>query len=152
MAALVVAIAVAVATIAASVFAGISMLISARQTKHMYAATELTFNLEVMMRLDDTLTHISTDEDLQAYIWREREGNTHREVAGDRLLDVIAMALKAVERLPGFQTNDEDWYSYATYVMSSSDVLRRRVLENPAWWSELLPFAQDLQAESSGAA
>src|SRR2546429_7164193 len=65
----VIAVAVALATVAGSIFTGLSLRYLARQTtaqtkqtELLFAATELSFNLEVMMRLDDTLAHVAQDE------------------------------------------------------------------------------------------
>jgi hypothetical protein len=119
------------------------------QSHHFFAATELTFNLDVMMQLDRVLTDVAVDPELHAHIWTNREEGTRAQVAGDAILDVATMALKACERLPGFQTNVDDWSSFGTYLMESSDALRTRVLDNRDWWPELAPYALKVHGETT---
>ncbi len=162
------AIAVGLASIASSAFTGISLRFLARQTRaathqtellskqtqasldqnaYLYAATELSFNLEDMMRLDEVLGHVARDDSLHREIWTNRNEGTAVQVAGDAILDVVAMALKACDRLPGFQTNEEDWKSFGEYLMDNSDRLRDRVLTNREWWPELAPYAQGVASQ-----
>ena len=145
----------AVAAAAAAVFSGITLLVlrkqtrilseqtkmQAEQTRLMYAASELTFNLDVMVRLDDVLRQVAEDPTSHAAIWGEADGHSVADVMGESVLDVLAMALKACERLPGFASNEEDWTSYAEFVMESSPTLRQKVLDFPKWWPEVTPFA-----------
>jgi hypothetical protein len=64
------------------------------------------------------------------------------------VLDVLEMALKACERLPGFASNEDDWSSYTEYVMTASPSLRTKVLLHQDWWPELLNYARDAEAKA----
>jgi hypothetical protein len=154
---LVIAIVAAVAAFISTVFTGMSVRYLAKQTQTladqnrlMYAASELTFNLDVMVRLQEVLFHVANDESTYQEVWGGSQENRRPQVAGEAVLDVLSMALKACERLPGFASNESDWSSYAEYVMATSPALRKRVLEHPEWWPEVTPFAE--RAQESAAA
>lgn len=146
----------ATASAGAAVFAGVTLLVlrkqtqilaeqsrmQGEQTRLMFAASELTFNLDVMVRLDDVLLQIAEDPTTQHAIWGDAEGHSVADVMGESVLDVLAMALKACARLPGFASNEEDWTSYAEFVMDSSPGLRQKVLDFPKWWPEVTPYAE----------
>jgi hypothetical protein len=116
---------------------------AAEQTRLMRETAQLSFNLEVMTRLGDVLMIAADDKETHSLIWKTDGDKTRRpQVAGQNILDVICMALKAVRILPGFQVNDDDWSMYAEYVMTHSPHLRREVLDNEQWWPEIVPFAR----------
>ncbi|MEV0803817.1 hypothetical protein AB0I34_39410 [Kribbella sp. NPDC050281] len=148
MTALVIAIVAAVAAFMSTVFTGMSVRFLAKQTQAladqnrlMYAASELTFNLDVMVRLQEVLLHVADDESTYQEVWGSSEENRRPQVAGEAVLDVLSMALKACNRLPGFASNESDWSSYAEYVMATSPALRKRAMDHPDWWPEVTPFA-----------
>lgn len=171
---LIIAIVATIAAVASTVFAGISLRMLASQTKSLSSqvrlqarqtaalakqtelqagqyeilasATELQFNLDVMIRLQDVLFNIADDEDSRRVVWGELPDQGRPQMAADALLDVIAMALKASDRLPNFASNIDDWASYTEYVMSNSPQLRARALSNPKWWPEITPYADKAQA------
>jgi hypothetical protein len=152
------------ATVASSTFTGLSLLYLAKQsrasteqskaaiaqnvqstsqTELMFATSELAFNLDVMIRLDTVLSRVAADPEIHRYVWGETDENTTPQLAGDALLDVLSMALKACDRLPGFAAkNLSDWDEYASYVMAASQRLRERVLEVPEYWPEITPYAR----------
>jgi hypothetical protein len=175
--ALIIAIIATVAALASTIFAGMSLRMLARQTKSLSdqvqlqaaqtnalakqtelqagqyeilaSSTELQFNLNVMVRLQEVLFTIADDDDSRTAVWGNPPDNMRPQMATDALLDVIAMALKACERLPHFASNLEDWNSYAQYVMANSPALRERALSNPEWWPEVTPYAKKAQATQS---
>lgn len=168
---LVVAIVTTLAALGSAVFAGVSLRMLARQTRHLSdqvklqadqtmalgkqtelqagqyeilaAATELQFNLDVMVRLQEVLLAVADDDASHNEIWGDSPENRRPQMAGDAVLDVVAMALKACDRLPHFASNVEDWKSYTEYVMATSPSLRSRALSNPEWWPEITPYAEN---------
>lgn len=174
---LVIAVVAAIAAVGSTVFAGLSLTMLARQTKSLSdqvrlqieqanvlaeqtqlqagqyeilaSATELQFNLNVMIRLQEVLFSIADDEDSRKKVWGILPGQERPQMAEDALLDVVAMALKACDRLPHFASNLDDWKSYTEYVMENSPSLRARALANPKWWPEITPYAGRAQRISS---
>jgi hypothetical protein len=83
--ALIIAIAAAVAAIISALFTGMSVRylasqtrvlteqakLQSDQTRLMYAASELTFNLDVMVRLQEVLLHVADDDAIHKEIWGE---------------------------------------------------------------------------------
>lgn len=118
--------------------------LQAGQYEILASATELQFNLNVMVRLQDVLFNIA-DESSRKEVWGSLPGQERPQMAGDAMLDVIEMALKACDRLPHFASNLEDWKSYTEYVMKNSPALRARALSNPKWWPEITPYAERAQ-------
>ena len=106
---------------------------------------ELQFNLNVMVCLQEVLLTIADDEDSRKEIWGDLPGHGRPQMAGDAVLDVIEMALKACDRLPHFASNLDDWKSYTEYVMTNSPSLRNRAISNPTWWPEVTPYALKTQ-------
>lgn len=137
-----VALVALLAAVGSMFFAGVQARMAAKQTKLMQATAQLSFNLEVMTRLGDVLMAVAEDPAAHTLVWKTGGEKVGRpQVAGQNILDVICMALKAVDTLPGFSANSDDWSSYAQYVMDNSPHLREEVFENPQWWPELAPFA-----------
>jgi hypothetical protein len=111
------------------------------------SAAELSFNLEVMKRNQEVMFETAKDEQCYKYVWGKQVNKPEvlmgkSEQCGDAIIDVLSMALAAVDRLPGFSRNKEDWSSYTKYVMQHSPTLRQRVLDNPEWWPEVTPYAR----------
>jgi hypothetical protein len=113
-------------------------------------AAEMQFNLQVMERADDVLMIIATDPECYGYVWGKEKvavpDNSKAIQCGDSLIDILSMALKGVKRLPCFSMNEQDWSAYTSYVMNNSPNLRYRVIDQPIWWPEVTPFAQQSQA------
>ena len=111
------------------------------------SAAELSFNLDVMTRLQEVQFKVADDEQCFRYVWGEKvtkpvTPNGKAEQCGDAVLDVLSMALAAVDRMPGFSRNNDDWSSYTTYVMEKSPNLKQRVHDHPEWWPEVTPYAR----------
>jgi hypothetical protein len=119
--------------------------LQAEQYKIIAASTELQYNLNVMIRLQEVLFTIADDENSRNTVWGDLPDGRREVLAGDALLDVVEMALKACERLPNFASNEEDWSSYTEYVMANSPSIRARVLDNPKWYPEITPYAEKAQ-------
>ncbi|GIF00547.1 hypothetical protein [Paractinoplanes rishiriensis] len=155
---LVAAVAVCVAA-ASMVFAGLqarSTRLQAQsvleQTSLMQASSELSFNLEVMVRLQEVLLRVADDPQTHQLVWhQDGDENRRPQIASQSILDVLSMALKAVDRLPGFSTNGEDWTSYTRYVLQRSPSLRAEVLKHPEWWPEITPYAHETHTAEDGA-
>lgn len=168
-----IAVIAAIAAVGSMVFAGMSLRMLSRQTRALSrqvklqrtqtkaiakqnklqgaqyeivaAATELQFNLDVMVRLQDVLLAVADHDDAYREVWGGSDDNRRPQMSADAILDVLSMALKACNRLPHFATNEADWSSYVDYVMGSSPSLRARVLKNPDWWPEVVPYAKRLE-------
>ena len=121
------------------------------QYKILAASTELQFNLSVMIRLQEVLFTIADDKRSREEIWGDLPDGRRQQLAGDALLDVVEMALKACERLPNFASNQDDWNSYIKYVMDNSLSIRERALSLPDWWPEITPHAKEAQERQSSA-
>jgi len=50
------------------------------------------------------------------------------------LIDVLELALMAVERLPGFALNGDDWRAYFDEVYTTSGPVRHELESKPGWW------------------
>jgi hypothetical protein len=105
---------------------------------------QLQFNLQVMTFLDDRLIAAGADKDCYRYVWETKpmsppEGS-HTIQCGDAIIDVLSMALKAVDQMPCFSPNGSDWFSYTHEVMAKSPNLRARVKAHGDWWPEVTPF------------
>jgi hypothetical protein len=111
-----------------------------RQINNQVTATELSFNLEVMVRLDTVLKDIAERPETYEHVWtpnpseRPPQNDCLGHVMTVSLIDAVELALQATERLPGFAVNEDDWNSYAGYVFQRSGAVRQEVGENPQWW------------------
>ena len=119
---------------------------SASSLKDTKVTGQVQYNLQIMERLDDVLVRISTNPPSDKYVWGPVSTATPPDSAlalqnGDSLLDVLSMALKALNCIPDFSTNGDDWTSYVRYVMLHSPNLKRRVNEEYDWWPELDLYA-----------
>jgi hypothetical protein len=105
-----------------------------------------------MQRLQDVLWEAADDPESHARAWGQGcEDNRRPQLATHAILDVVSMALAAVERLPGFSRNGEDWHTYATDILTKSPSLRSEVLSNPNYWPEVLPIALSVSEGSQTA-
>jgi hypothetical protein len=121
-----------------------SLAFLAKQTKTQSAAAELTFNLEIMKRLDDVLLLIARDERTSACVWSAEppgyaEGGPE-QVLTQSLIDPVEMALTAVARLPEFKRNRSDWESYAGDVIDGSAAVRSELAAHPEYWPHLASY------------
>jgi hypothetical protein len=112
-------------------------------------ASELSFNLGVMIRLQEVLYEIADHKESFAYVWGAHDSrpgeNSREQLSAHAVLDVLSMALGAAGRLPGFSRNAaEDWRDYTRYVLTNSPAIRREVLANPQWWPEVTPYAVEV--------
>jgi hypothetical protein len=142
-------IAILVSVMAAG-FAGYQAWIGARQIRIQRAASELTFNLELMNRLDDVLLAIADRPEGHAHVWaressvRPTQDYGPGHVLTQSLIDVLELVMQATHRLPGFAVNKEGWGLYACEAFDLSAALRQEVTEHPKWWPTL---SQHLQAK-----
>jgi hypothetical protein len=133
----------------AAIVAVASMVMTAYQTRLMARATELSFNLQVMERLQDVLWAAADDADSHAMAWgQDATDNRRPQLSVHAIIDILSMALAACDRLPGFSRNQEDWHTYAADVLRASPALRAEVLSHPKYWPEVLPFAEAAQREA----
>jgi hypothetical protein len=103
---------------------------------------ELEFNLSVMVRLQDVLWQVSDHPASFDFVWARQESaapveNSREHAALMALLDILSLALAAVDRLPDFSRNGEDWRSYTRYVLDTFPNVRREAGQHPDWWPEL---------------
>ena len=141
-------VAILVSAVAAG-FAGYQVWIGARQTRIQRAASELSFNLELMNRLDDVLLEIADRPEAHAHVWtrvssvRPAQDYGPGHVLTQSLIDVLELVMQATHRLPGFAINKDGWGLYACEAFDLSAALRQEVTEHPKWWPNL---SQHLQA------
>lgn len=118
-------------------FAGYQAWIGARQMRIQRAASELTFNMELMNRLDDVLLAIADWPEAHAHVWAcdssvppsQDYGAGH--VLTQSLIDVLELAMQATHRLPGFAISKEGWSGYAREAFDMSAALRQEVAAHP---------------------
>jgi hypothetical protein len=128
----------------------IQTLVGQESFKLSASAAELSFNLDVMARNQDVNFIAAEDPDCYKYVWKEElkgkelpAPGSKVEQCGDAILDVLSMAIAAVDQMPGFSRNrGDDWARYTAYVMDSSPNLRNRVLAQKGWWPELEKYAK----------
>jgi hypothetical protein len=118
------------------------------------AASELTFNLELMNRIDDVLLAIADRPQAHAHVWA---GNASLRPAQDygpghvltqSLIDVLELVMQATHRLPGFAVNKDGWGLYACEAFDLSAALRQEVTEHPKWWPTLSRHLQTSRPEA----
>lgn len=137
---------------ASMVFSGIQTRHAAMQVRHANEAVslsghaaELSFNLEVMARLQDVLFAIADDSASHDLVWGAADTENRRPgVAAQSMLDVLSMALAAMDRLPSPSQDRTDWSSYTKYVLRNSPVVLDQVLQHCEWWPEVVPYANEL--------
>ena len=132
------------------VFAGLQTRILAKQNSVLTATSQLSYNLQVMIRLEDILFQIADDPDSHAHAWSQGSAlNRRPEVAIEALLDVMAMAKAAVPYLPDFAKYEPDWDSYINFILDNSHGLRAKLLSRSDWWPELDPFMRRIRDEQA---
>jgi hypothetical protein len=140
----VLAVVAIVVAIASMVFTGLQTRILSQQTRAAQTTAELSFNLEIMHRLVNVLFEVADDPASTAHMWTPGEGkeeNSRPHLATQALLDVLAQAISAVDRLPGFSRHKSDWYSYVEYIFERSPAAVREALHH-RWWPSLIPLAE----------
>lgn len=126
---------------ASTVFAGIQARRLAQQTELMRASSELSFNLDVMARLQDVLFAIADHEPSHRLLWGDTQENLRPHASVQAMLDLLSMANAAVRLLPNFSRDKkDDWESYTLHVASESSALREEVRKHPEWWPEVTPY------------
>jgi len=129
-------------------FSGYQAWIGARQIRIQRAASELTFNLELMNRMDDVLLAIADRPEAHAHVWAwdssvppaQDYGPGH--VLTQALVDVLELAMQGTHRLPGFAVSKEGWGLFACEAFDLSAALRQEVTEHPKWWPNLSDHLQ----------
>jgi hypothetical protein len=137
----VVAITVAIGSV---IFAAIQTRILARQTKMLQTTTELSYNLELMVRLNEVLFQISDERRSRVYVWgKVGKQNSRSGHEGRALLDVLDAAVSGSNRLLKFRDSHfEDWVRYTEYVLERSRSLRDEVRDHPTWWPNIAPILE----------
>jgi hypothetical protein len=129
--------------IAAVVIAAGSLFFAGWQTRISRTAEELTLEREVVTRIDELLFKIADDPPSRRRVWGEGVNEDLRpEVASQALANMLAVALVAVRRLPGFKKNKKAWCSYTKYMLERSPGLRNEILNHPDWWPDVTPVAR----------
>ena len=137
----IVAITIAIGSV---IFAAIQTRILARQTRMLQITTELSYNLEVIVRMNEAILQIADGRKSRAHVWgKVSEQNSRPAHQGRALLDVLDAAVSGVDRLSQFQDSEfENWTVYAEYVLKCSRNLRDEIRDHPAWWPHLAAIAE----------
>ena len=139
-------------SIMAAGFAGYQAWIGARQIQIQRAASKLTFNLEVMNRIDGVVLAIAERPEAHAHVWaressvRPAQDYGPEHVLTQSMIDVLELAMQGTHRLPGFAVNKEGWGLYACEAFDLSAALRQEVMEHPKWWPTLSQHLQTARA------
>lgn len=129
-------------------FSGYQAMQASKQAKLSSSAAELSFNLEVMARLQDILFATARDPASHDHVWGPGDvENNPPGVSAQSMLDVLSMALAAVERMPGFSRNRIDWATYTDDVLRASPALVDLMLKHCDYWPEVVPHANKVAAE-----
>ena len=111
---------------------------AARQADIAQATAETSFNLAIMERLDRVLLEVADRPRVRRRVWKADsqcpQDNGPVQVLTQSLIDVLELALMAVERLPGFALNGDDWRSYFNEVYETSGCVRHELDTKPGWW------------------
>jgi|HubBroStandDraft_4_1064222.scaffolds.fasta_scaffold660642_1 hypothetical protein len=139
----VVAITIAISSV---IFAAIQTRILANQTKVLQATTELSYNLELIARMNEAILLIAGERRSRAYVWDKLSKQNSRYChEGRAFLDVLDAAIYGVNRLSKFRDSGfENWYAYAEYVLENSRSLRSEVHDHPTWWPNIAPIVEKL--------
>ena len=139
----VVAITIAIGSV---IFAAIQTRILARQSKMLQATTELSYNLELIVRMNELILQIASERKSRTYVWgKVGKQNSHTRHEGRAFLDMLDAAVLGVNRLSKFQDSEfADWITYTEYVLERSRNLRDEVYDHPAWWPNITPIIERL--------
>lgn len=112
--------------------------IAARQADIAQATAETSFNLAIMERLDRVLLEVADRPLVRRRVWKRDatcpQDNGAVQVLTQSLIDVLELSLMAVERLPGFALNGDDWRAYFDEVYATSGCVRHELGSKPGWW------------------
>lgn len=128
------------------IFAAIQARILAHQTKMLQVTTELSYNLELIARMNELILQIAGERRSRSYVWgklgKQHSRSRHE---GRAFLDVLDAAVSGVNRLSNFRDSGfSNWIAYVEYVLERSQNLRDEVLDHPAWWPNIAPLAERL--------
>ena len=143
------AVAIAIAT-GSVIFAAVQNSILARQTKMLQTTAELSYNLEVITRMNEIILQIAGGRRSRAYVWGKAEKRNSRSSHEGRVfLDVLDAAVSGVNRLSKFRDSGfENWAVYVEYVLKNSRSLRAEIRDHPSWWPNIVPIAEGLVRRS----
>jgi transposase-like protein len=109
-----------------------------QQAQIAQATAETSFNLAIMERLDRVLLEIADRPDVHRRVWKADgecpQDNGAAHVLTQSLVDVLELALMAVDRLPGFAPNGDDWSAYFDTVYKSSGCVHHEIDSSPGIW------------------
>lgn len=139
----VVALTIAIGSV---IFAAVQTRILARQAKMLQTTTELSYNLEVIGRMNELLLQIAEHRKSRAYVWgkvgKQNDRTCHQRRA---FLDLLDAAVHGVDQLSKFEESKfENWTGYVEYVLEHSQNLRDEVLSHPGWWPAIAPIVDRL--------
>jgi len=139
------AIAIIIA-IGSMIFAAIQARVLARQSRLLQATTELSYNLEVIARMNEVILQIADSRRSRTYIWGKAEKQNSRPCHEGRVfLDVLDAAVSGVNKLSKLRDSGfENWAVYVEYVLKHSRNLRDEVRDHPDWWPSIVPIADRL--------
>lgn len=128
------------------IFAAIQTRILARQTKMLQTTAELSYNLEVIARMNEVILQIAGQRKSRTYVWGKLDKqNNHLCHEGRAFLDVLDAAVSGANRLSKFRDSEfENWAIYTEYVLERSRTLRDEIRDHPAWWPHIAPIAEGL--------
>jgi hypothetical protein len=138
-----VAIVIAIGSV---IFAAVQNRILVHQTKMLQTTAELSYNLEVITRMNDIILQIASERRSRAYVWGKADSrNSRSRHEGRVFLDVLDAAVSGRNRLSKFRDSGfEDWPVYVEYVLANSRNLRDEIRDHPEWWPNIAPIAQRL--------
>jgi hypothetical protein len=139
----IVAIVIAIGSV---IFAAVQNRILARQTKMLQTTAELSYNLEVITRMNEIILQIADGRRSRAYVWGRADGrNSRSRHEGRVFLDILDAAVSGVNRLSKFRDSGfENWAVYVEYVLANSRNLRDEIRDHPDWWPNIVPIAERL--------
>jgi hypothetical protein len=141
-------------SVMAAAFAGYQAWIGAGQIRIQRAASELTFNLELMNRIDDVLLAIADRPQAHAHVWawaspaRPPQDYGPGHVLTQALIDILELAMQGTHRLPGFAVSKEGWGDYACEAFDLSAAIRQDVIGHPTWWPNLSRHLETARPEA----
>lgn len=137
----IVAIVIAIGSV---IFAAIQTRILTHQTRMLQTTAELSYNLEVIARMNEAILQIADRRRSRAYVWgKVGKQNSLSVHQGRVFLDVLDAAVSGKDRLSKLQASEfENWPIYAEYVLKSSTNLRDELREHPVWWPHLAAIAE----------
>ena len=135
-----------VIAIGSLIFVAIQNRILAHQTKMLQATAELSYNLEIIARMNEVILQIADRRRSRAYVWGKAiKQNSRSAHEGRVFLDVLDAAVSGVDRLSKFRGSGfENWTAYVEFVLEHSLNLRDEVHNHPGWWPHISSIADSL--------